>query len=268
MTSKYNDSQQTNERPPLRNEFASKRVVKRDFWLIPAYLGFNMLFPIILVSITMIGVALVAGHMTENEFERNSMAWGQIFTLIGQCLILLLFYLMHYKTLIPLAIQRFKDLKKHIVLIIVVLVAMYLLQGVYGFFIELLPEKYQFDDTANNKAIEQLFTVKWLWPILFLDIVIITPIVEELLFRHLIIHELGKKLTYGAMYVISILIFAGLHVLGATSPFEIGPYLIMATGFVIAYHLSGRNLATTITLHMINNCVSFIAIIVPIIAGK
>jgi membrane protease YdiL (CAAX protease family) len=35
----------------------------------------------------------------------------------------------------------------------------------------------------------------------------------------------------------------------------------MATGFVVAYHLSGRNLAMTITLHMINNFVSFIAII-------
>ena len=41
---------------------------------------------------------------------------------------------------------------------------------------------------------------------IILDIVIVTPIVEELLFRHLIIHELGKKLTYGAMYVVSVLI--------------------------------------------------------------
>nr|WP_272107578.1 CPBP family intramembrane glutamic endopeptidase [Staphylococcus sp. NRL 22/194] len=164
--------------------------------------------------------------------------------------------------------QRFKDLKKHIILIIIVFVVMYLLLGVYGWFIELLPEKYQFDDTVNNKTIEQLFTIKWLWPILFLDIVIITPIVEELLFRHLIIHELGKKLTYGAMYVVSILVFAGLHVIHATSPFEIGPYIIMAIGFVVAYHFSGRNLATTITLHMANNFISFISIIIPFILGK
>ncbi|PNZ27637.1 protein of pXO2-46 [Staphylococcus petrasii] len=270
MTSEYNDSQQTNEQPPLRNEFASKRVVKRDFWLIPAYVGFNMVLIVMLLSITMRTLTYFFGPMPENEFKRSLLSWGQIYTLMGQCLILLLFYLMHKKTIIPLAIQRFKDLKKHIVLIIVVLVAMYVLQGIYGWFIELLPEKYQFDDTANNKAIEQLFTVKWIWPILFLDIVIVTPIVEELLFRHLIIHELGKKLTYVAMYIVSVLIFAGLHVLGvgASSPFEIGPYLIMATGFVVAYHFSGRNLATTITLHMINNFVSFIAIIVPIIAGK
>lgn len=53
MTSEYNDSQQTNEQPPLRNEFASKRVVKRDFWLIPAYVGFNMVLIVMLLSITM-----------------------------------------------------------------------------------------------------------------------------------------------------------------------------------------------------------------------
>ena len=40
------------------------------------------------------------------------------------------------------------------------------------------------------------------------------------------------------MYVVSVLIFAGLHVLSASSPFEVGPYLIMAIGFVVAYHYS------------------------------
>ena len=39
----------------------------------------------------------------------------------------------------------------------------------------------------------KMFEINWLWPVLFLDIVIITPVVEELLFRHLLIHELGKN---------------------------------------------------------------------------
>ncbi|MCJ1667338.1 hypothetical protein MT339_02365 [Staphylococcus sp. NRL 19/737] len=162
MTSEYNDSQQTNEQPPIRNEFASKRIVKRDFWLIPAYAGFNMVLIIMLLSMTMRTLTYLFGPMPENQFERSLMSWGQIYTLIGQCLILLLFYLMHKKTIIPIAMQRFKDLKKHIILIIIVFVVMYLLLGVYGWFIELLPEKYQFDDTVNNKTIEQLFTIKWL----------------------------------------------------------------------------------------------------------
>lgn len=56
---------------------------------------------------------------------------------------------------------------------------MYLAQFLYGNLIELLPEKYQFNNTENNKQIEELFKTRWIWPILFLDIVIVTPIVEN-----------------------------------------------------------------------------------------
>lgn len=261
MTSEYKDSQSLSQKPQLKNEFASKRVVKRDFWLIPGYLGFNILLPLVLSIFVMLIMFLLTGSSSENEYMRQAMGISQVFALIGQCLVLLLFYLMHRKTLIPLAIQRFKDLKKHIILIIIVFIAMYLLNYAYAFGMEFLPKKYQFDETENNKQIIQLFKTTWIWPILFLDIVIITPIVEELLFRHLIIHELGKKLTYGLMYVVSIVFFASLHVINATSIFEIGPYLIMATCFVVAYHFSGRNLATTITLHMINNGISYFTIV-------
>ena len=45
MTSEYNDTYyQTSEQRPIRNEFDSKRIVKRDFWLIPTYLVMNIVF--------------------------------------------------------------------------------------------------------------------------------------------------------------------------------------------------------------------------------
>ena len=44
---------------------------------------------------------------------------------------------------------------------------MYLAQFLYGNLIELLPEKYQFNNTENNKQIEELFKTRWIWPILF-----------------------------------------------------------------------------------------------------
>ena len=269
MTSEHNNTYyQTSEQRPIRNEFDSKRIVKRDFWLIPTYLVMNIVFPLILTFIVMAMISgITGGHISESKFTKYYLGYAQVFTLIGQCLVLVVFYLMHRKTIIPIAISRFKALKKHIPLIIIVMVALYVLQGVYGYLVEFLPKQYQFDDTENNKMIIKMFEINWLWPVLFLDIVIITPVVEELLFRHLLIHELGKKLTYGVMYVVSVLGFAGLHMTSASSPFEVGPYIIMATGFVVAYHLSGRNLAMTITLHMINNFVSFIAIIMSIIWG-
>ncbi|MCF7587009.1 CPBP family intramembrane metalloprotease [Staphylococcus epidermidis] len=80
---------------------------------------------------------------------------------------------------------------------------------------------------------------------------------EELLFRHLIIHELGKKLTYGLMYIVSIVGFTYFHCTDAVSPFEAGPYFIAAVVFVIGYHFSHRNLAVPIALHMITNLIAF-----------
>ena len=54
-----------------------------------------------------------------------------------------------------------------------------------------LPEKFQFNDTENNKDIAKMFTHGWLVPFLFRYCYTHT-FVEELIFRHLIIHELGK----------------------------------------------------------------------------
>ncbi|KSZ67708.1 hypothetical protein RES4_09890 [Staphylococcus epidermidis] len=83
--------------------------------------------------------------------------------------------------------------------------------------------------------------------------------------RHLLIHELGKKLTYGLMNIVSVIIFAYLHCTQAKSPFEIGPYLIIAIGLVSAYHFSGRNLAVAILMHMILSVVAFISVYTSII---
>ncbi|WP_270233095.1 CPBP family intramembrane glutamic endopeptidase [Staphylococcus warneri] len=254
-------TQQPIDSQQQQNEFASKKIVKRDFWLIVAYLIVGQfVFPMIGMMIGAI-VAMSLKIKSDSRINEIGINFATVFGFIGMCLVLLLFYLMHRKTLIPLAIQRVKNLKKYIVTLIIIIVIMYVLNILYGIMVEFLPEKYQFSDTENNKMLEKMFTSVWMWPVLFLDIVIVTPIVEELLFRHLLIHELGKKLTYGLMYVVSILMFAGVHVTEAQSPFELGPYVIMASSFVAAYHLTKRNLAASIALHMIVNAISFVAIL-------
>ncbi|BBD91622.1 CPBP family intramembrane glutamic endopeptidase [Staphylococcus caprae] len=247
--------------PSFNNEFASKRIVKRDFWLIPIYVFSYMVLPIILGFLITIFWGALNPLLSEKYLFDYFMNATSVCTIIGQLLFLLSFYLMHRKTIVPIAISRFKALRKHIILIIGTIVLIYLFSALYGYAMEFLPEKFQFEDTENNKEIAKMFTHGWLIPFLYIDIAILTPFVEELLFRHLLIHELGKKLTYGVMYVISIVIFAGVHCIDAKSPFEIGPYLIIATGIVAAYHFSGRNLATTITMHMTINTISFIMMV-------
>ena len=87
---------------------------------------------------------------------------------------------------------------------------------------------------------------------------IVGPIVEELVFRHILIGELGKKFNFIVMGIISAVLFTYIHVTDAKSPFEFGAYFILAIALVSVYLISKRNLAASISLHMLNNLVSFI----------
>lgn len=66
------------------------------------------------------------------------------------------------------------------------------------------------------------------------------------------------------MSIISVFLFTLIHVTDAKSPFEFGPYLILAIIMVVTYLKSGRNLGSTIALHIVNNFVSFIMTVVQI----
>ena len=71
-------------------------------------------FPLILTFIVMgIISGITGGHISESKFTKYYLGYAQVFTLIGQCLVLVVFYLMHRKTIIPIAISRFKALKTY-----------------------------------------------------------------------------------------------------------------------------------------------------------
>ncbi len=97
---------------------------------------------------------------------------------------------------------------------------------------------------------------------------IVGPIVEEIVFRHILIGELGKKFNFIAMSIVSVFLFAFIHVTDAKSPFEFGPYLILSIILVFTYLKSGRNLGSTIALHIANNFVSFVISVISIYVDK
>ncbi|MHD0396854.1 CPBP family glutamic-type intramembrane protease [Staphylococcus simulans] len=78
----------------------------------------------------------------------------------------------------------------------------------------------------------------------------------------MIIHELSKKIGNILATLLSIILFASLHMLHAVSIFEALPYLMMGTVFSIVYLLSGKNLAVVILLHAFNNAIGFISFFV------
>lgn len=129
-------------------------------------------------------------------------------------------------------------------------------------------------EASNQEAITSMFNSSPLAiVILFLTIVIMAPIVEELIFRKGIFTLIkDPKLAI----IISSLIFGGLHVISPTIS-TIGlwlsgeanyldvilefvyiiQYSLMGLGFSIAYVKSNKNVSTTIFSHMLNNGISF-----------
>ena len=124
------------------------------------------------------------------------------------------------------------------------------------------PEQWKFEETQNDKMVEEMFATPVSTILAFFSIVIIAPMTEEFLFRHLIIGELGKKLNFYVMSVISIIVFASLHVTEAKSPLEIVMYLAIAVGIVYVYIKSKGSLAVALALHALNNLLAYIFMII------
>lgn len=161
-------------------------------------------------------------------------------------------------------VEILKQSKKHIKLMVSAYVIYMMANMIFTFLLQFLPEQWQFKETGNQEALMAFFQQPAWLPLVFLSLAILTPITEELLFRHVIIGELGKKLGVIFTGLISIVIFASLHMVAAHHPLEAVPYIFLATMFVIAYIKSGCNIAVSIFLHILNNTIAFIGVLFQI----
>lgn len=168
----------------------------------------------------------------------------------------------HRKHLKTKIFQRLRELQSQIKIVLFAYILYVVVSIVINIAFKLLPKSWQFDTTVNQKGIVELFQDKAWLPLVFIVLVILVPITEELLFRHVIVGELGKKFGVWVMGSISVVTFAMLHVTTAQSPLEVVPYLVMAALFVIMYIRTNCNIAVSIFLHMLVNAVSFMGVIV------
>lgn len=112
-------------------------------------------------------------------------------------------------------------------------------------------------DAVNQLAIESLFEYMPLWQ-LFLMIVIAAPIVEELLFRGLILFSNGKIETTWMRVIISAVLFGAAH-----SPTNIQSfYTYVGMGLILAYAAKRtKSIEAPIIYHILNNLVGFITLV-------
>lgn len=94
-------------------------------------------------------------------------------------------------------------------------------------------------------------------PLIFTLLVfgILGPMLEEIVFRHILINRFSNYIATAIASIISILIFTFLHT-NQLSDYSI--YLPGAVILTIAYLISKRSLAYVMAIHVLNNCLSFI----------
>ncbi|CAM3953195.1 lysostaphin resistance A-like protein [Bacillus cereus group sp. Bce005] len=111
--------------------------------------------------------------------------------------------------------------------------------------------------TGQPENQEQLLERGTEVPLIFTLLVfgILGPILEEIVFRYILINRFSHYIGTAIASIISILIFTFLHT-NQLSDYAI--YLPGAVILTIAYLISKRSLAYVMAIHMLNNCLGFI----------
>ncbi|PDZ70040.1 CPBP family intramembrane glutamic endopeptidase [Bacillus paramobilis] len=111
--------------------------------------------------------------------------------------------------------------------------------------------------TGQPENQEQLLERGGEVPLIFTLLVfgILGPILEEIVFRYILINRFSHYIGTAIASIISILIFTFLHT-NQLSDYAI--YLPGAVILTIAYLISKRSLAYVMAIHILNNCLSFI----------
>lgn len=132
-------------------------------------------------------------------------------------------------------------------------IAFLLIQIVFGIIIENLVPSYTQPD--NQEAVVKMVENMHPWA-MFFNIVILTPIIEEILCRGLIM-----KYTFSLMPVIgglaSMVFFTLLH--GPSNGIDFMVYFILSAGITLVYWKS-RRLEYAIVFHMLQNFLGFLSI--------
>ncbi|HHQ7204120.1 CPBP family intramembrane glutamic endopeptidase SdpB [Staphylococcus aureus] len=227
-----------------------------------------LIIPIIGVLLFALNIAAYIGPILFDyyEIDSNLIFVATITQALAYTIGISAFYLFHLKVMPSRLRAGFAYIKKYWLRLSITYIIALILIYTYEYMTQFLPKHLQYSETANELELNKMFEVPAFLPVAFLLIVIVGPIVEEIVFRHILIGELGKKFNFIAMSIVSVFLFAFIHVTDAKSPFEFGPYLILSIILVFTYLKSGRNLGSTIALHIANNFVSFVISVISIYA--
>ena len=224
-----------------KNRWSSPKIIKKDFLLIPLFIFFQILTPIIIVF-GVLGVTAMVTQQPPPSYLYNVML--SLSFVIAQFIVLGLFFTLHKFYIANVVRRQYRiaihQYLKFMIIIVIVSVMLY-----YGFnaLVHMLPHPFGYVDTQAQRRLE---------------VVLLRPLIDELLFRHLLIHELGKKFNLLVMMIVSVLIETIVQVYDLISILEAIPYMIISIGAVMVYMKSGKNLAASYLYHSTVQLIIFI----------
>lgn len=119
----------------------------------------------------------------------------------------------------------------------------------------------QAETAVNQEAVQGLVTEMSPWLVVPL-VVILAPFVEEYIFRHLLIGKLSRYWNIWACSILSVLLFASIHIVGKESlslP-VLMPYLATGAVLVGLYVWAGNNFMLSYGVHAAKNLLSVVLI--------
>lgn len=127
----------------------------------------------------------------------------------------------------------------------------------------------QAETSANQAALEEMTTQAP--PVLMiLMTVVAAPLVEEYLFRHLLIGKLSRWVNAWVCVAVSVVAFTLLHFLGTGGRFDLVetiPYLTLAIAISVSYVLMDKSFGYAVLLHMVNNgiAIAMLYLVAPLL---
>jgi membrane protease YdiL (CAAX protease family) len=115
--------------------------------------------------------------------------------------------------------------------------------------------------SANQAGLQALMQQVPAWLMVPL-LVIVGPFVEEYIFRHLLIGKLSRRVNIWVCCVLSVVLFAALHIVGQEQMTlqVLMPYLAMGAVLVFVYVWAGRNVMFSYFVHASKNLLAVIFI--------
>ncbi len=219
-----------------RDVWNQNQMMKKDFLIIPIYILFQMLIPIGTVFGTLGLTAMVKQRPPAQFLYNLSLSVGFV---LAQFLTLFAFFVMHKFDIAQVMKRQFHYAKQytiHITIsIVIVLLGLLMATWLLGIL--------NFGPTQYERRVEGLFNYPSALFFTFISMVVLRPMIEVLIYKHVLIHELRKKWHIVIVIILSIFIEVLVHVYDMINVMEMLPYLIIAIGSTFVYLKSGMNLA-------------------------